>query len=184
MKFLSLCLSTAIFALLFLGCESNQSAQTVIEDNGSFKELKSKINTTYTLKTTTGKTIVFDLEKKKIISKELNGKTVLLNFWATWCPPCIEEMPTFNRLYEKYGDKFEIIGVLFEKEKDLKELEAFMVKHNMQFPVTVGPENFRLSENIGNVSKIPESFLYSRSGDFIKKYVGIVDEKELESYIK
>lgn len=182
MKFISLCVSTLIFALVFLGC--NDSAQTVIEDNGSFKEIKAKINTTYTLETTDGKSIILDLDKKKLISKELNGKTVLINFWATWCPPCKEEIPDFNELYKKYGDDLEIVGVLFEKNKDPKELAEFMKKFEMAFPVTIGSENFRLAENLGNVSKIPESFLYSKDGTFIKRYVGVVDPKELEAQIK
>lgn len=170
--------------LFFLGCEDN-AAQTVIEDNKSFKELKAKVNKTYTLSTMKGQTIVFDLDNNRLISSQLNGKPVLINFWATWCPPCKEEIPAFNKLYEKYSDKFEIIAVLFEKNKDRKELEAFVNEYKMAFPVTVGEaENFRLAENLGNITKIPESFLYGADGSFIKRYVGVVDEAELEAHIK
>lgn len=169
-----------LFALFFNSCEDNGQATTVIEgNNASFEELKAKINTEYILLTTKNKTIVIDLKDNKLISKELEGKNVLLNFWATWCPPCIEEMPMLNKVYEKYKKDFVIIGILYEKDKDPKVLEAFIKKHKMKFPVTTSAENFRLAKNIGNVSRIPESFLYDKKGNFVKKYVGVIDEKEL-----
>lgn len=172
-----------VMALLFTGCGESNEAKTIIEDNKSFEELKAKSNKTFQLKTTTGKTIEFNLENNALQSKQLNGKVILLNFWATWCPPCIEEMPTFNKLYEKYSDKFELIGVLFEKEKNRDELLAFMKKHKMQFPVTVGKENFRLSAYFDEIKRVPESYVFDKNGKFLKKFVGVVNEEELEAFI-
>ncbi len=170
--------------LLFTACEENGQAITVIEDtNASFKELKAKIDTTYSLLTIDGKTILIDLKDNKLLSKELEGKTVLLNFWATWCPPCIEEMPMLNKVYEEYKKDFVVIGILYEKNKDKEVLKAFIKKHKMKFPVTISAENFRLAKNIGNVSRIPESFLYDENGNFIKKYVGVIDEDELRKHL-
>lgn len=171
--------------LVFAACEDNGQATTVIEgNNASFKELKEKIDTTYTLLTSDGKTIIIDLKDNKLVTKDFEGKNVLLNFWATWCPPCIEEMPMFNKVYEKNKKDFVILGILYEKNKDPKVLEAFMKKHKMKFPVTVSAENFRLAKNIGNVSRIPESFLYDKKGNFVKKYIGVVDEKELSKQLE
>ena len=179
-----LLISSIFVVLLFSGCgsESNE-AKTIIEDNTSFDELKAKSNKTFTLNTTTGESIILNLDNGKLTSKRLNGKVVLLNFWATWCPPCIEEMPTFNSMYEKYGDQFEIVGVLFEKDKNMDELAAFMKKHKMKFPVTVGEENFRLADYYDEIKRVPESYVYDKDGSFLKKFVGVVDEKELEAFI-
>lgn len=178
-----LVLLSMVAALIFTGCGESNEAKTIIEDNSSFEQLKAQSNKTFTLNTTDGKAIILNLDNNVLKSKDLEGKVVLLNFWATWCPPCIEEMPTFNKMYEKYGDKFELIGVLFERDKDMNELLAFMKKHNMKFPVTVGEENFRLSTYFDEIKRVPESYVFGKDGKFLKKFVGIVDEKELETFI-
>lgn len=183
MKKILMILTTIFVVLGFNACESDE-AKTIIEDNKSFNELKAISNKTYTLITTDGKKIVFKLEDDKLISDELKGKSVLINIWATWCPPCKKEIPIFNELYEKYRDNFEIIGVLFEKDKDPQELASFMNEMNMKFPVTIGEENFRIAKFFNDVKKVPESFLYDKDGNFVKKYIGEVDQKDLESYIK
>ena len=180
-NFLLMC-SSILIVVLLSGCGS-EDAKTIIEDSGDFKDLKVLSNKTYNLKTLDGKTITFKVEDGVLTSKQLNGKIVLINFWATWCAPCLEEMPTFSKLYEKYNDKFEIIGVLMEKNKDAKELALFIKEFNMKFPITEGDENYRIAHAFDEVKMYPESFLYDSKGKFIKKYVGVVDATELESII-
>lgn len=183
MKNIVLKFSLVFIISIFAGCGSDE-AKTIVEDNKSFDKLKELSNKNYSLITTEGKKIEFKIENEKLISQELNGKNVLINFWATWCPPCKKEMPVFNELFEKYRDDFVIIGVLFEKNKDPKELETFLNELNVKFPITVGDENFRLAKYFNDVKKIPESFLYDKNGDFVKKYIGEVDGKDLESLLK
>jgi len=174
-----------IFAnLLFSGCDNKDEAQKIIGGKEDFKQLKALSNKTYTLKTNKGKNLIIKIEDNILASKQLEGKAVLLNFWATWCPPCVEEIPILNELYEKYKDKFVIIGILFERNKNSKELEKFIVKHNIKFPIVVGDENFRIARAINNVQKVPESYLYSKNGRFIKSYIGKVQQNALESLIK
>ncbi|PLY07592.1 MAG: hypothetical protein C0625_05295 [Arcobacter sp.] len=182
MKKFLIIFSSILFVFLFSGC-GGEDAKTIIEDSGDFKDLKVKSNKTYNLKTTDGKTITFKVENDVLTSEQLKGKVVLLNFWATWCAPCLEEMPTFVKLYEKYSDKFEIIGILMEKNKDAKELADFMARFNMKFPVTQGDENYRIAQAFDEVKMYPESFLYNKDGKFEKKYIGVVDAIELESII-
>jgi len=183
MKKLVLVFVPFLMVMFFSGCNSNDEAVTIVEDNSSFEELKKQGNKTYDLKTTDGRVITLTVENDVLTSEQLKGKYVLLNFWATWCPPCIEEMPVFNKLYEKYQGEFELIGILFEKDKDKEELAAFMQKHNIKFPITVGEENFRMAKAFDDVKMIPESFLYGKDGRFLKKYVGEVGEKDLESFL-
>ena len=179
----------ALIALVFFnacGDSSSQEAAAVVvsSDEKSFEESKSAEvkQTKFVLTTTTGEKIDIELVGDSLVSKSLNGKVVLLNFWATWCPPCIKEMPMFVKMYEEYKDKFIIIGVTYEREKDLSKdsLNAFMKKHNMNFPVTVGNVNFELAKAMGDVKRIPESFLYTKTGMFIEKFVGEVDEVTLK----
>ena len=182
MKLKIISIVTIIFALFFVGCESKPQKAKVIEENSN-TEIQTVKSKSYDLTTTTGEVITFEANEGVLISKQLNGKMVLINFWATWCPPCVAEMPTFVELQKKYKNDFTIIGVLFEEEKDKEELAAFMKKHNINFPITVGQANFELGKNFGDIKKIPESFLYSKDGFFIEKFVGEIDHKKLENYI-
>lgn len=178
-----LSLSTLFFILFFSGCNSEEEAKPIVDNSKSFKELKAISNKTYSLKTTDKKTIKLKIENDTLTSSEYKNKIVLVNFWATWCPPCLKEIPVFNELYEKYSDKFEIIGVLFEKDKDPKELEEFIKKYNIKFPITVGDENFRMAKAFNDVKKVPESYLYGNDGKYVKDYIGEVDKEDLENYI-
>lgn len=123
--------------------------------------------------------------KSTLSSKKLENKVVLINFWATWCPPCKEEIPMFNRVYEKYKDNFIIIGVLYEKDKNKDEVIDFIKQYNIKFPITISEnENFRMAKNFDNVQRVPESFLYSKNGKFLEKFLGLVDEKKLIEHIE
>ena len=175
-------LSVVLTSLFFVACDSKpKQAQEVQSTMVEKKEiLKSD---SYTLTTTTGEKITFEVSDGVLFSKELNGKTVLINFWATWCKPCIKEMPTFVGLQEKYKDDFLILAVLFEKEKDKEDLSNFMKKYNVNFPVTVGEENFVLAKAFDDVKMIPESFLYNKAGFFVKKFLGEISKEKLEGHI-
>lgn len=172
-----------ISILFFTGCESKPKQAQVIENVSADTQEISK-TASYTLTTTKGEKITFEVSDGVLFSKQLNDKMVLLNFWATWCPPCIKEMPSFIELQEAYKDDFVIIGVLFEKDKDKEELAAFMKEHKMNFPVTVGEENFKLAKELDDVEMIPESFLYSKEGFFIEKFTGEIKKSVLENHIK
>ncbi len=173
------------FVLLFTACDSKPHKAQEITQSITKKEKKeiSQIKK-YTLTTTTGKKITFEVSNNVMFSKELNGKVVMLNFWAPWCKPCIKEMPSFVKLQEKYKDDFIIIGVLFDKKTSSKELDAFLRKYNVNFPITVGEENFKLAKAFDDIKMIPESFLYSKDGFFIEKFIGEISESKLEDYIK
>ncbi len=183
MRIKLLSIFSIILVLFIAGCESKpQKAQEIKENSSKAKEEVLKADS-YTLTTTTGDKITFEVANGVMLSKQLNGKMVLINFWATWCKPCIKEMPTFAQLQEKYKDNFIIIGVLFEEDKDVEELAAFMKKHKVNFPVTVGPENFVLARAFGNIKMIPESFLYTKEGFFVEKFIGEISKTKLENYI-
>jgi len=74
------------------------------------------------------------------IVSNLKGKTVLLDFWATWCPPCVADAPALDKLYRKYGEKdLMIIGISVNEERDI--VEQFLKKHPHTFPVVLTSEN-------------------------------------------
>jgi len=182
MKKLVLTISSIFMIIFFNGC-GGDDAKTIVEDSGSFEELKTLSNKNYKLTTTDDKTISFKVEGDTLTSKQLNGKYVLFNFWATWCAPCIKEMPTLVKLQTEHESNLQIVGVLIEK-KDPVELQEFMTKFAMNFPVTTGEENYRMAKAFDDVKMFPESFLYAPDGKFVKKFIGEIQESELKNLIK
>jgi thiol-disulfide isomerase/thioredoxin len=171
--------TTLLLFVAFIGCDSKtEQAQVIEPTNKEVIKLDS-----YTLTTITGKKISFEVSNGVLFSKQLNGKMVLINFWAPWCKPCVKEMPTFVELQEKYKDNFTIVAVLFDKKLELAKLKEFMKKHNVNFPVTIGEENFVLAKAFDDVKMIPESFLYNKEGFFLEKFIGEINKSKLENYI-
>lgn len=183
-KVLIIVLSSFVF--LFTACDSSSSidakslAKTKIE-----AEKKEFEPTSFVLLTTDEKFIGFKTSKDGLDFDEFKGKkAVLIDVFATWCPPCIEELPILKEVKDKYKEKFEIVSVLFEQDKDKKEIIEFINKNGINYPITIGEENFKLAKELGNVQKIPEMFLFSKDGKFIKKFIGKTSKEELEKYIQ
>ena len=123
----------------------------------------------FTLKTIDGKTISL---------KDFKGKVVLINFWATWCPPCREELPLFEEIYEKYKDKgFVILAINTDPENLQDFLKDFGVE--LTFPILIGDEKIL---DLYPVRGLPTSFLIDREGKIVKVRLGIY--RELEEDIK
>ncbi|MDQ6983529.1 MAG: TlpA disulfide reductase family protein [Ghiorsea sp.] len=96
------------------------------------------------------------------------GKVVLLNFWATWCPPCREEVPSMVKLYDKFKDQgFEIVAVSVDKRYD--DVVQFVAEQNMTFMV-LHDQDSDVSRNYG-VFRYPESFIVDRNG-VVRKHLG------------
>ena len=102
---------------------------------------------------------------------DLRGQVVLLNFWATWCKPCEDEMPAMQRLYRALGDEgFELIAVSVDEEKDLEVVRQFRERMAIAFPIALDPEK-RVSE-LYQTMGFPESLLIDRKGTVVERYVG------------
>lgn len=179
MKKVAFSLCFAFIALLFSACESETKQAKVVEKSPNKQERIEPL----VLKTTENKEIALNLDNGILVSSQLNGKIVLVNFFATWCPPCIKEIPTFNKLYKQYKGEFEIIAILYNDPVSQEDLNTFIKEHNIEFPVMVGENNAIAGQMFGNIKKIPESFVFSEDGFMLQKFVGIVDEKRLEEYI-
>ena len=183
-KVLIIILSSFVF--LFTACDSSSSidakslAKTKIE-----AEKKEFEPTSFVLLTTDEKFIGFKTSKDGLDFDEFKGKkAVIVDIFATWCPPCIEGLPTLIELKDKYKDDFEIVSVLFEQDKPKEEVLEFIKKFGINYPITMGDDNFVLAKELGDIKKVPEMFLFSKSGKFIHKFVGNVPKEELEKYLK
>lgn len=101
--------------------------------------------------------------------KETEGKVVFLNFWATWCPPCIAEMPSIQELYKDYNDK---VVFLFVTNEDFKTVKQFKTKKDFDFLV-FNPLN-EIPEKLTTTS-IPRTFIINRKGEIVVDESGAID---------
>lgn len=123
----------------------------------------------------------FDLESvdgTRVTSKALEGKVVLVDFWATWCAPCIEEIPQWNELYARYRDKgFVVLGMTIRSgwAKDIKPDAA---KLKIAYPVLFGNDD--VEKGFGGIWGFPTTFLVNRKGQISKKYIGTPPQKQAQ----
>ena len=170
-----------IFAIYFFVSCSSQDAKEI---SNTKKIDKSSLSKYYQLKTINNNKIDLNIQNNIILSKDLNGKLLLINFWASWCKPCIEELPVFINLQQKYRDKFSIISILYKDNISDNKLKKLINKYKINFPIIRNEDNNYLSKDSDNVNMVPESFIYSKDGFFIKKIIGKIDKNILEKYIK
>ena len=114
-----------------------------------------------------------DINGKEVSLSSQRGKVVLVNVWATWCPPCRREMPSMQRLYEKFkGKNFEILAVSIDSE-GREAVEPFMRKMNLTFPSLLDPgETIR---PLYGISGVPESFIIDQQGILVEKIIGPIN---------
>ncbi len=184
MKFKILTFFTILPILCFLGCGSKEKTQektkkVEIEE----KKLEKKI-ISYKLKTLENKEINIQLDEEKIILKEYPNKVVLLSFFASWCPPCLAEIPSLIKLQKIYKKNFSIIGVILEKNKTNEEIINFQKEQHINYPIVNSEENFKLSDGLGYIRSIPTMFLIDKEQNLYQKYTGIIPFPMLERDIK
>ncbi len=109
-------------------------------------------------------------EEKKL--SDYRGKVLVLDFWATYCPPCLEEIPHLVNLQNKYRDQnFEVIGLHVGGEEDLPKVPAFTEKLKMNY-ILAFPEDKLTSVLFGGQTAIPQTFVVDRNGNLVEKFVG------------
>jgi len=112
---------------------------------------------------------------------DYKGKVVLVNFWATWCGPCKEEIPDFVKIYDQYKDKgFVILGVSVDDSPE--QLQAFMKEYGMNYPVLQMTPEFE--DAFGPFYGYPTSFVVARDGTICLKHLGPLTHAQAEQEIK
>lgn len=102
--------------------------------------------------------------------QQYSKQLVLVNFWATWCSPCVSEMASLERLYQKYKDQGFVVLAISVDEDGWKSIDAFLKKHPVTFPILLDSE-FHVAELYGTY-RIPESYLIDNKGQIVEKILG------------
>jgi thiol-disulfide isomerase/thioredoxin len=132
-----------------------------------------------------------DLQGNNVTLASMKGKVVLLNFWATWCDPCHEEIPWMIQLQQKYADKgFTMLGAAMDDE-GVKIVQPFVQKTQfdvqghpttMNYPIVIANDD--IASKFGGLIGLPTSVMISRDGTMAKRYIGLVSEDTVEKEIR
>ncbi|MBC8389595.1 MAG: TlpA family protein disulfide reductase [Actinobacteria bacterium] len=130
-------------------------------------------------KSTSGDFTLMDLDGNEISLSDFNGKILILNFWATWCPPCREEIPNFVEVYNEYESKdVQFIGV---SNEDISTLKSFVEDYDISYPILIDDANIM---GKWGISAIPTTFVFDKNGQIIFKNVGMMTGEQLKNIIE
>jgi peroxiredoxin len=159
--------ATLIFVEIIL---SNDSAT---DGKGPPAIGKTTVAPAWELKDTDGKTVRW---------ADFKGKVVILDFWATWCGPCREEIPGFIALQKQYAKQgLVVIGVSVDAD-GAEVVRPFIQKSGMTYPVVLADDP--LLQAFGDIEALPTTFIIDRQGRIVKEHVGVTDQAEFEKEIK
>ncbi len=115
-----------------------------------------------------------DLQGKPWNLRSLRGKVVLVNFWATWCPPCRKEMPDLDALYQRYQEQGFVILAISDEEA--AKVTPFIAERKISYPILLDPG--RKVNDLFQVEGIPKSFVYDREGKLVAQSIDMRTQKQ------
>jgi cytochrome c biogenesis protein CcmG/thiol:disulfide interchange protein DsbE len=123
-----------------------------------------------------------DLNGKIVRLEDFRGKVLIINFWATWCPPCEEEIAKLDHIHKRYENEgLVVIGIALDKDS-LNLVEPFVREKRIGYPILMGNEEVLVS--LKDFSGVPTTLIVDQKGNTKKKYDGSFDKDDLEKSLK
>lgn len=174
--------------LFFSGCNDDEKIDSKAISTNTQEVVKSF---DFELTKTNKEALTIHVDDGKWKVEGYEGKAILLDFFATWCPPCRAEIPHLNDLREKYKDKFEIIGIeVGERDGTLTnndKLKSFIEEFKIEYPIVNSEENSRVFRSVSSLNRtgsIPFMILLNPNGEYVKHYIGMAPEEMIETELK
>ncbi|MCB1758814.1 MAG: TlpA family protein disulfide reductase [Gammaproteobacteria bacterium] len=123
-----------------------------------------------------------DLDGRERQLSEFRGRWVLVNYWATWCPPCLEELPELERFHIAHQSRDAVVIGINMEEISLTRLREFVEEQFLSFPILREKPGAR--GVLGAVPALPTSYLVTPAGELVARQVGMVDAQMIERYIE
>jgi peroxiredoxin len=121
-----------------------------------------------------------DISGKPLRLSDYRGKVVVLDFWATWCEPCKQEIPHLIDLQSKYAQRVQVLGI--SMDDDDKPVRTFQQQYKMNYPIAVGTSS--LADQYGGVLGLPITFVIDGQGRIAKRYIGAAEFSGIEAEVQ
>jgi len=166
--------AAVMLLLLLTGCKGQSELDSNASKGVVDMEKKGQQMPAFSLLSPFSEDVVFS-------SDSVRGKVILINFFASWCKSCIEEIPLLKKLQDRFGKKdFAIIALAVDAE-DIEGLKNLIKKQKLNYQVLLADE--RVKKDFGGIAIIPTMFLVDRNGNMLKKYLGHIDRSSLDQDI-
>jgi peroxiredoxin len=129
-----------------------------------------------------------DMNGQKVNLVSFEGRVIVIEFWATWCAPCREEIPVLNQIHKGYREKgVVVIGISLDRKPPL-EVKKFLDQLQVEYLNVIGDEEifekYSQMANLGPIRGIPATFVINRKGQICKKFMGLTEKRVLEEAIE
>jgi thiol-disulfide isomerase/thioredoxin len=123
-----------------------------------------------------------DLEGNRVELAQFKGKVLVIDFWATWCPPCRDAIPELIAMKKKYGPRgFDIVGISMD-ENPARVVPPFIEHYGINYPVVMA--DAQVSSDFGGIVGLPTTFIVDRGGNIAERYIGYVDLRVIEEAVE
>lgn len=177
--FIAFALATTVAAVV--GCSSDSKLELKLQGSASPAQVSAAANAQVSGRKAPG-FVLTDLAGNAVDFGRFQGKVVLVDFWATWCPPCRRSIPDLSELHSKYSERgFEVVGISLDQTGPAK-VASFAGQ--MQIPYTIVMGNPQVVNDWKAGTAIPVAFLVDRNGEIVDRFVGYHDKSVLEEKIQ
>jgi thiol-disulfide isomerase/thioredoxin len=163
--------------VLLYGCQKNNETDGTAEQMENIESESNNYNSSKAPDFSLN-----DINGNVVRLSDFKGKVVILDFWATWCPPCRKGIPDLIALQNKYNNDLTVIGISLDQENTIKDVVPFYKNYGINYPVVYG--DGKVVQAYGGIEAIPTSFIIDREGNVVNKYVGLIPAEEYEKYLR